>query len=113
MRLESFFQFNKIQYDRDNELYGLVKATAPKVELKDDRKPINVIIVLDTSVSMAGNKLEQAKKSAMKFVDHLSPSDRLSIIQFDGEHLCHVGYYGFRFLTKDDRHFLDQFAGDL
>jgi len=56
---------------------------APKSEFRDkDRVPRDVVLVLDTSGSMKGEKIVQAKK-AMKFcIDKLRPEDRFAIIQF-------------------------------
>ncbi|HEY3546014.1 MAG TPA: VWA domain-containing protein [Propionicimonas sp.] len=42
-------------------------------------------LVIDTSGSMAGQKLENAKAAATMFVDHLRPGDRMAIVAFDNE----------------------------
>ncbi len=50
-----------------------------KVVLKD------VAFVLDTSGSMAGKKLEQAKKALQFCVENLNDGDRFEIIRFSTE----------------------------
>ncbi len=69
--------------DRRGDGYFLLLAT-PKAELRrDETQPKDVVFVLDTSGSMAGDgKIEQAK-AAMKFcVNNLDSRDRFNIIAF-------------------------------
>lgn len=60
-----------------------------KVKSKMDRKktdPLNICFVVDKSGSMMGeDRIEQLKKSLIQFVQQLDPSDRVSIVVFDGE----------------------------
>ncbi len=42
-------------------------------------------LVIDTSGSMAGQKVANAKAAATLFVDHLRPGDRMAIVAFDNE----------------------------
>jgi uncharacterized protein with von Willebrand factor type A (vWA) domain len=46
---------------------------------------INLCIVIDRSGSMAGEKLEQAKKSCLDIYESLNSSDRLTVLAFDDE----------------------------
>lgn len=46
---------------------------------------INLCIVIDRSGSMAGEKLEQAKKGCVDIYDSLNPNDRLTVLAFDDE----------------------------
>ncbi len=45
--------------------------------------PLNLSIVVDRSGSMAGEKIEFAKKSAKKIIDRLDSTDYVSIIEYD------------------------------
>ncbi len=47
------------------------------------RPPINVALVLDRSGSMSGAPLDAALQAASRFIDFLSPTDRLAIVSFD------------------------------
>ena len=47
--------------------------------------PKDVAFVLDTSGSMAGKKLEQAKKALQFCVENLNDNDRFEIIRFSTE----------------------------
>jgi len=44
--------------------------------------PLDAVLVLDTSGSLAGNRLSQLKTAAGAFLDGLSPLDRLALITF-------------------------------
>ena len=46
---------------------------------------INLCVVIDRSGSMAGQKLEQAKKSCVDIYESLNPNDRLTVLAFDNE----------------------------
>jgi Ca-activated chloride channel family protein len=65
--------------------YFLLLA-APKTELRENEvQPKDVVFVLDTSGSMAGDKIRQAK-GALKFcVNSLDPRDRFNLIAFSND----------------------------
>jgi Ca-activated chloride channel family protein len=63
--------------------YFLLLA-APKVEVDANKvTPKDVILVLDTSGSMEGQKLTQAKDALRFVVDHLNSADRFNIVTFN------------------------------
>ena len=65
--------------------YFLLLAS-PGADVKDKRvMPKDVAFVLDTSGSMAGKKLEQAKKALQFCVENLNDGDRFEIIRFSTE----------------------------
>src|SRR5438105_4579784 len=62
--------------------YFLMLAT-PKVELKKDYEvPRDLVLVLDTSGSMRGTKMEQARKALKYCLDNLGKHDRFGLINF-------------------------------
>src|SRR5262245_797927 len=62
--------------------YFLMLAT-PKVELKKDYEvPRDLVLVLDTSGSMRGPKMEQARKALKYCLDNLGKGDRFGLINF-------------------------------
>lgn len=69
----------------DDDGYFLL-LTAPGVEMKE-RKAVekDIAFVLDTSGSMAGDKLKQAKKALEFCVENLNAGDRFEIIRFSTE----------------------------
>jgi Ca-activated chloride channel family protein len=65
--------------------YFLLLAS-PGMDVKDKQvMPKDVAFVLDTSGSMAGKKLEQAKKALRFCVENLNDNDRFEIIRFSTE----------------------------
>ena len=62
------------------EGYFLLLA-APSVEV-DRIIPRDIVLVLDTSGSMEGDKLSQAKEAARYILNHLNPEDRFNVITF-------------------------------
>jgi Ca-activated chloride channel family protein len=54
---------------------------APSVEI-DQVIPRDIVLVLDTSGSMEGDKLSQAKEAARYILTHLNPEDRFNVITF-------------------------------
>jgi len=56
---------------------------SPKVEMsKDYTIPRDLVLVLDTSGSMHGVKMEQARKALKYCLDNLKPKDRFGVINF-------------------------------
>lgn len=46
------------------------------------RKPVNLVMLLDTSGSMAGDKMENARASAVQFVEQMGDADYLTLVAF-------------------------------
>ena len=68
---------------RENDTHLLVTLTPP-VDLGagQERLPRDVIFVIDTSGSMAGASIEQARAALSLALDRLSPGDRFNVIRF-------------------------------
>ncbi|HKB38455.1 MAG TPA: VIT domain-containing protein, partial [Gemmataceae bacterium] len=104
--VEARFNHKQAVLDRDFQLYyqlgtrdvGLTALThrpassepgtflmliAPQLKMaKDHRVPQDVVLVLDTSGSMVGEKMEQARKALKYCLDNLSDKDRFGLINF-------------------------------
>jgi len=52
--------------------------------------PLDVLFVMDTSGSMAGEPIAQAKAAAQAFIAELAPGDRVAVMSFD-ENVAVVG----------------------
>jgi Mg-chelatase subunit ChlD len=51
---------------------------------KTENAPLNIVLVLDTSAS-SDERLQQIRRAALSFVDHLKPADRMKVITFADE----------------------------
>jgi len=56
-----------------------IKASGVK---RSDRAPVNVALVVDTSGSMRGKAIDNARKAALAMVDSLAKGDRLAVVVF-------------------------------
>jgi Ca-activated chloride channel family protein len=71
--------------DNDNDGYFLLLAS-PGVDIVDaEVVPKDVAFVLDTSGSMAGRKLEQARKALQFCIENLNDDDRFEVVRFSTE----------------------------
>ena len=78
------FGLSLMTYRPDPEQAGMfVMLLAPKSEINAaDRMSRDLVLVLDTSGSMRGAKLDQAKKALKFCLDKLEKKDRFAIVQF-------------------------------
>lgn len=67
-----------------SEVYASIKMTGSAF-VSEDRAPLNVSLVMDRSSSMAGEKIKQSRQAALKFLEQLGPSDRISIISYGSD----------------------------
>ncbi len=66
----------------DNEVYGLLMVMPPQGDAVMPTQPREVIFVVDTSGSMHGTSIAQAKAALKLALRRLRPDDRFNIIQF-------------------------------
>jgi Ca-activated chloride channel homolog len=67
--------------DSTGEGYFLLLA-APGIDDETEIVAKDVIVVLDTSGSMEGEKIEQARQALLYVLKHLNPDDRFNIVEF-------------------------------
>jgi Mg-chelatase subunit ChlD len=68
-----------------SDRYVLVELDAPAATKRPTRPPVNVAFVLDRSGSMAGQKIELAKRAVEVAVDRLLPTDGFAIVVYDDQ----------------------------
>ena len=85
IEIKSQYTFEKVKFDQDNANHLVISLKAPKSDWQSNRPPLCIVPVLDISGSMSGSKLEYAKQSLMKLVDHLTPQDLFSLVSFSTE----------------------------
>ncbi len=82
MKIEAALTYDKIRHDQDHNAHLVISLTAP-AKAGEERAPICVVPVIDVSGSMGGGKLEYAKRSAIKLIDHLRPGDYTGLVAFE------------------------------
>ncbi|MEP5567479.1 MAG: marine proteobacterial sortase target protein [Halioglobus sp.] len=70
----------------DGEYYGLLMLVPPAVSRAPDPVPREIVFVVDTSGSMGGVSMTQAKESLKRALRHLGPDDRFNLIEFNSHH---------------------------
>ena len=68
--------------DKKQMAHMRVGLTGFEMQSEEERPPVNVSIVLDKSGSMSGQKIEHAKKAAMKAIDYLGNDDIVSVVAY-------------------------------
>jgi Ca-activated chloride channel family protein len=77
------FGLNLLSYRERAEDGFFLLLVAPQVDVNESEVVAkDVICVLDTSGSMEGDKIEQAKEALEFILDHLNPEDRFNIVAF-------------------------------
>src|SRR5437867_4075188 len=77
---------NLLTYRTSDEAGYFLLLASPGVDVKEKQVVLkDVAFVLDTSGSMAGDKLKQAKKALQFCVENLNDGDRFEIIRFSTE----------------------------
>lgn len=77
--------YDVVPRGKSTSLDVLVRITSPEVSTPTAVPPLELAIVLDTSGSMGGDKLEFAKAAARQAVARLGPEDRLHLATFANE----------------------------
>jgi Ca-activated chloride channel family protein len=60
-----------------------LKVAVTGAQLKNDRPPVNVALVIDRSGSMGGQRIQQAKQAALMAIDMLRSDDIISLVAYD------------------------------
>jgi Ca-activated chloride channel family protein len=70
----------------DGEYFGMLMIVPPSVAAPKVNIPREAVFVIDTSGSMGGVSIEQARRSVVQALDQLEPADRFNIIEFNSRH---------------------------
>ena len=65
------------------EDYLLAFVTPPALQQTEDKRPRDVVFVIDNSGSMGGASMDQAKSSLLYALGRLAPADRFNVVRFD------------------------------
>ncbi|MCK4404028.1 MAG: VWA domain-containing protein [candidate division Zixibacteria bacterium] len=78
--------FNLLPYEDEEHLGYFLAMISPQVEVPADKTSSkNIIFILDTSGSMKGEKIRQAKGALSFCLNSLNEGDRFNVIDFDDQ----------------------------
>lgn len=84
MKIDARLTFEKINSQQGKDAHLVVSLTAPP-KVGATRPAICIGLCIDISGSMQGPKLDYAKKSAIKVVEHLKAGDYCGVVAFESE----------------------------
>jgi Ca-activated chloride channel family protein len=74
-----------VAVEHEDELTVMLELAAPAQESGVARAPATVQVVLDRSGSMAGERLDAARRALAELAARLDPADRLGVVAFDDD----------------------------
>ncbi len=83
MKIDAQVTFEKVNFSQEKDAHLVLSVTAPSHPGIEKRPDICIGLCIDVSGSMKGAKLDFAKKSALKVVEHLRPGDYCGVIAFE------------------------------
>ena len=82
MQISTTFDYNQVQFDKENEVVLMTSFKAPKINPEKERAPLNLSLVLDVSGSMSGKKIEMLKSTVSRLIQQLNDRDTVGIVSF-------------------------------
>ena len=70
----------------DGDLHALLMLMPGDLPAHTERMPREVIMVIDTSGSMGGERIRQARESLIYALSRLQPEDRFNVLEFNHQH---------------------------
>src|SRR5689334_12811226 len=83
MRADYVLDYDVISAANENHLYLVARIEAGPAPEGQQRRPLNIGVVMDRSGSMGGTKIDYVKKATQFLVQHLGASDRFSLTVYD------------------------------
>ncbi|MGY1777766.1 VWA domain-containing protein [Geodermatophilus sp. SYSU D00804] len=85
MHVTATLDIEAVALEARDEVSVLLQLTAPATGPTHRRPPAALVVVLDRSGSMAGERLHGARRALADLVDRLDPDDRFGLVVFDNK----------------------------
>jgi Ca-activated chloride channel family protein len=85
VHITSQLDLDVLAVEIDDQVSLLLELTAPAADPGQSAAPRTLVVVLDRSGSMAGARLDAAKRALTELVDRLDPADRFGLVTFDNQ----------------------------
>lgn len=83
MRADFVLDYDVLTVQQPQKLYLVARLTAGAAPGDQERRPLNLSVVIDRSGSMAGDKLDYTRQAAQFLVQNLTARDILSIVLYN------------------------------
>ena len=74
----------KVLADGRQQMFAELRVQADKSEVAE-RAPLSLVIVLDTSGSMDGDKIVEARRSVIRMLGQMRPDDEVAFVRYDSQ----------------------------
>jgi Ca-activated chloride channel homolog len=82
MQIQSRLTLDRVKFDASTPAHLVLSLTAPPLAAGSRRQPVCVLMSIDVSPSMRGEKFRYAKQSVLTLIDHLQPGDYAGLVAF-------------------------------
>lgn len=73
---------DKVWSERNQSLFAELRFASTAERSASGRAPLSLALVLDTSGSMQGDKMEQARSSVLRLIDSMSDGDEIALVRY-------------------------------
>jgi Ca-activated chloride channel family protein len=85
MKASVRFDHELLAVEGEHTVHAMLEVVAPAAEVKGNRPPLSLALVIDRSGSMSGAKLEHTKDAAAFLVRRLAKDDKLALVTYDDQ----------------------------
>lgn len=75
----------KILASGSTRVFGELTVTADQGDVAKERAPLSLVVVLDTSGSMSGEKIDQAKSSVVSLINDMRDDDEIALVRYSSD----------------------------
>jgi Ca-activated chloride channel family protein len=75
----------KVLSGAERQVFAVLTMTAESADIAHERAPLSIAVVLDTSGSMEGDKIQQAKDSVVRMVRDMRDDDEIAVVRYSDD----------------------------
>lgn len=82
---------SKMQSTKNKSIFQIGLTTPRSLDIEKSQ-PMNLVLVIDRSGSMSGDRISKVKTALRKFAERIRPSDRIAIVSFGNDTTVHLAH---------------------